>query len=95
MEGSSDKVKKNEQKGINWLKEAIKNNHIPALEFKCYYDIRFDKQPKIKKIIETLETIADKTKSARALNTLGEFELNLGQEPKCKGTCCQILQPKC
>lgn len=43
LEGSSDKIKKNEKKGINWLKEAVKNNHSLALEYKTYYDIRFDK----------------------------------------------------
>lgn len=50
LEGTSDKIKKNEKKGINWIKEAIKNGHMLALEFKAYYDIRFDKQPKLKKI---------------------------------------------
>lgn len=30
---------------MNWLKEAIKNNHLGALEYKTYYDIRFDKSP--------------------------------------------------
>jgi hypothetical protein len=43
LEGSSDKVKRNDKKGVNWLKEAIKNNHGLALEYKTYYDIRFDK----------------------------------------------------
>ena len=27
LEGSSDKVSRNDKKGVNWLKEAIKNNH--------------------------------------------------------------------
>ena len=43
LEGLSDSVVKNEKKGINWLKEAIKNGHMGALEYKTYYDIRFDK----------------------------------------------------
>ena len=43
IEGTSDKVKKNEKKGVNWIKEAIKNGHLGALEYKTYYDIRFDK----------------------------------------------------
>lgn len=47
VEGSSDKIKRNEVKGINWIKEAVKNNHIDALEYKTFYDIRFDSQPKI------------------------------------------------
>jgi hypothetical protein len=50
VEGSSDKIKKNEKKGVNWIKEAINHGHIGALEYKAYYDIRFDKQPKLKKI---------------------------------------------
>lgn len=73
IEGSSDKVKKNEVKGINWLKEAIKNNHMLALEYKTYHEIRFDNQPKLNKILKALETVADKTHSSRACNTLGEF----------------------
>ena len=59
LEGLSDKVKKNEKKGINWLKDAINNGHIGALEYKTYYDIRFDKQPKLKKIISSLEQVVD------------------------------------
>ena len=43
VDGTSDKIKKNQTKGINWLKEAIANNHLDALEFKTYFDIRFDK----------------------------------------------------
>jgi hypothetical protein len=73
LEGSSDKIKKNEKKGLNWVKEAIKNNHLGALEYKTYYDIRFDKQPNMKKILKNLETVIEKTKSARACNTLAEF----------------------
>ena len=73
MEGTNEKVKKNEKKGINWIKEAIKGDHIQALEYKTYYDIRFDRQPQMKKIINNLEIIVDKTKSARACNTLAEF----------------------
>ena len=43
VEGSNDKIKKNVIKGVNWLKEAIKNGNVDALEFKAYYDIRYDK----------------------------------------------------
>lgn len=42
MEGSSEKIKKNEKKGINWIKDAIKNGHMEALEYKTYHEIRFD-----------------------------------------------------
>lgn len=73
MEGTNDKIKKNEKKGINWIKEAINNGHMGALEYKTYYEIRFDKQPKLNKILKNLETIVEKTKSTRACNTLGEF----------------------
>lgn len=50
LEGTNDKIAKNITKGVNWIKEAIKNGNLEALEYKVYYDIRFDKQPKIKKI---------------------------------------------
>ncbi len=73
LEGSSDKIKKNEKKGINWIKEAIKNNHLEALEYKTYFDIRFDKQPNMKKILKNLETVVEKSKSSRSCNTLAEF----------------------
>ena len=73
LEGTSDKIKKNQKKGANWIKEAITNKNLDALEFKTYYDIRFDKQPNMKKIIENLETIVEKTKSTKALNLLAEF----------------------
>jgi TPR repeat protein len=73
IEGSSEKVKKNEVKGINWLKEAIKNGHMLSLEYKTYHEIRFDNQPKLNKILKNLEIIAEKTKSSRACNTMGEF----------------------
>ena len=78
LEGTNDNIKKNEKKGVNWIKEAIANGHLDALEFKTYYDIRYDKQPKMKKIIENLEKIVEKTKSTKALNLLAEF--NYAQE---------------
>lgn len=46
-EGTSENVKENITKGLNWLKEAVKNGHLGALEFKTYWDIRFNKQPDI------------------------------------------------
>jgi len=73
IDGSSDKIKKNEKKGINWVKEAVSNGHVGALEYKTYFEIRFDKQPKLNKILKNLETIVEKTRSSRACNTLGEF----------------------
>ncbi len=73
IEGTNDKIAKNLTKGINWLKEAIKNGSVDAQEYKVYYDIRFDKQPRIKKIYAALEQVIEKTKSSRACNTLGEF----------------------
>ena len=80
LEGSSDKIKRNEAKGMNWVKEAVKNNHLDALEFKTFFDIRYDTQPKINKIFKNLETIIEKTKSLKCCNMLGEF--NQGQDKK-------------
>jgi TPR repeat protein len=73
LEGLSDKIAKNPVKGINWLKEAIRAGNLDALEYKAYYDIRYDPVPKLKKIQEALEQVVDKNKSARACNTLAEF----------------------
>jgi TPR repeat protein len=73
VEGTSDKVKKNENKGLNWLKEAIKRGHMPSLEYKTYWDIRFDKQPKLQQIRENLDKIIEANKSCRACNTLAEL----------------------
>ena len=72
IEGTG-KFPKNVKKGFNWIKEAGKNGHIGALEYRVYHEIRFDKQPNMKKLQENLQTVVDKTKSARALNMLGEF----------------------
>jgi TPR repeat protein len=74
IEGSSSKVKQNENKGLNWLKEAAKAGHIGAIEYKTYHDIRFDRKPNVEKITGNLNTIIEKSSnSARACNTLGEF----------------------
>lgn len=73
IEGSSDKVPKNENKGLNWLKDAIKMGNIDALEYKTYWDIRFDRTPKLDKIVENLEKVVAANKSARACNTLAEL----------------------
>ena len=66
-------VPRNEKKGINWIKTAVKNGHLAATELKVYYDIRFAKQPDIKKIEAALHLCADKANSAKACNTLAEF----------------------
>ncbi len=73
LEGTSDKITKNENKGMNWLKEAAKKGHLGALEYKTYWDIRFDKQPKIEKITANLNKIVEANGSARACNTLAEL----------------------
>lgn len=73
IEGTSDQVPKNESKGLNWMKEAMKGGHIPALEYKTYWDIRFDRQPKLEKIVANLEKIIAANKSCRACNTLAEL----------------------
>ncbi len=39
----------------NWIKEAANRDHMPTVEYKTYYDIRFEKHPNPKKIIELLE----------------------------------------
>jgi len=73
IEATSDKVPKNENKGLNWLKEAVKRGHMQALEYKTYWDIRFDKQPKLQSIKDNLQKIIDANKSCRACNTLAEL----------------------
>jgi len=73
IEGTSDKVSKNENKGLNWLKDACKNDHIGAIEYKTYWDIRFDRSPKLQKIKESLEKVIEANKSPRACNTLAEL----------------------
>ena len=73
IEGTSDKVPKNENKGLNWLKEAVKKGHLPSIEYKTYWDIRFDRQPKLDKIKAALENAVKETKSTRACNTLAEL----------------------
>jgi len=73
IEGTSDKVAKNENKGLNWLKEAVKKGHLASVEYKTYWDIRFDRQPKLDKIKANLENAVKETKSTRACNTLAEL----------------------
>lgn len=73
LEGTSDKIKRNEAKGQNWIKEAVKNGHLDALEYRTMYEVRYDNQPKLNKIFKNLETIVEKTKSIKSCNLLGEF----------------------
>lgn len=73
IEGTSDKVPQNENKGLSWLKEAAKKNHLGALEYKTYWDIRFDKAPQLKDILANLEKIVAANQSPRAANTLAEL----------------------
>lgn len=76
IEGSvPDRVSPNETKGINWIKTAAKNGHLPSLEYKTYYDIRFDRHPNLKKIMTGLETVVEQApqKCSRACNTIAEF----------------------
>ena len=54
IEGTSEKIPKNEKKGFNWVKEASKNGHLGALEYRTYYEIRYDKQPNMKKLLDNL-----------------------------------------
>jgi hypothetical protein len=74
IEGSfPDRIPRNEKKGLNWVKEAEKHGHLPALEYKTYYDIRFEKHPSIDKIVKSLETCVVRVKSTRACATLAEL----------------------
>jgi hypothetical protein len=69
----ADNVPQNQPNGLAWIKEACKNNHILATEYKIYYDIRFGNITNLPKLEESLETAANKHKSTRACNTLAEF----------------------
>ena len=74
IEGSfPDRIPRNEKKGLQWIKQAVEHDHLPALEYKTYYDIRFEKHPSIDKIVKGLEKCVDKSKSCRAACTLAEF----------------------
>lgn len=76
IEGTNpSKVTVNDTKGINWIKTSAKNGHVPSIEYKTYYDIRFARHPNLKKIMEGLETVVARSpnKCSRALNTIAEF----------------------
>ena len=46
-EGSHPNVSHNENKGMNYLKEAAKAGHFGASEYKTYWDIRFNRNPNL------------------------------------------------
>lgn len=60
IEGTSPtKVPVNDAMGANYIKTAAKNDHLHSIEYKTYYDIRFDRAPNLKKIMEGLEKVCD------------------------------------
>jgi TPR repeat protein len=73
IEGTSDKVQHNENKGLNWLKEAVKKGHTASIEYKTYWDIRFERRPNLEKIQANLQQVIDENKSPKACNTLAEL----------------------
>lgn len=73
IEGASDLVQKNEVKGLNWLKESLKKNHMLSFEYKTYFDIRFGKNPQISEIKDNLQKIIEHNKSSRACNVFAEL----------------------
>ena len=77
VEGTSgpDRVPPNETKGMNWIKTAAKNGHVASIEYQTYYNIRFDRHPNLKKIMQGLETVVAQApgKCSRACNTIAEF----------------------
>ena len=68
-----ERVPLNEKKGVSWVKTAAKNGNLLALEYQSYWQIRFDKQPNVKKIQTNLEKVVEEGNSAKACNTLAEF----------------------
>ena len=102
VEGLSDKVPFNENKGLNWIKEASKKGSFEALEYKTYWDIRFDRAPNLTKITDNLNKIIDTNKSVRACNTLAEInhaqgssgKQNQNPEVKAAGEAKAVLSAK-
>jgi TPR repeat protein len=81
VEGNDpERVKKNDKKGITWLREAAGNDHLDSQEYLAYYDIRFEKVPNIRRIMAYLEAVVEKKESTRALTTLAEFYINQRKE---------------
>ena len=54
-----DKVAQNNKQGLNWIKESAKSGNASAAEYLTYYNIRFDTNPNLEKILEGLEKAAD------------------------------------
>ena len=79
IEGTSDKIAKNLEKGKTLLKEAARAEYLPALEYKTYRDIRYKERPNLEKIQKHLELCAIEGKSARACNTLAEIYMGKGE----------------
>lgn len=83
IEGTDPKrVKKNDKRGITWLREAANDGHVDSMEYLAYYDIRFEKVPNIRRIMGYLEGVIEKKESPRALTTLAEFYINQKKEKK-------------
>lgn len=55
------------------MKEAIKKGHILSIEYKTYWDIRFDRRPNLDKIRDNLRRVIEETNSPKACNTLAEL----------------------
>ena len=73
IEGSNEKIPQNENKGLNWIKEASKKGSAEAKEFKTYWEIRFDRAPNLEKITKNLNDIIDSVGSSRACNVMAEI----------------------
>lgn len=82
VDGHSDKIPKNESKGLNWIREAANNSHYLSQEFVCYHEVKFEKTPNIKRILTYLANVCDNTTSTRAANTLAEFSQMQNQDEK-------------
>lgn len=89
IEGTSERIKKNEPKGLELVKEASKQQYLPAIEYKTYRDIRFKESPNFEKIKKNLELCATEGRSARACNTLAEIFMGKSEEKtRCRRASC-------
>jgi TPR repeat protein len=88
-----ERIKPNEAKGFNWLKEAANNGQYDAQEYLAYHEIKFSKVPNIKKIMGYLENVTEHTDSIRACASLAEFHLS--QENAKGATKAFKLYEKC
>ena len=86
IEGTNPDVPKNDTKGLNWIKTAAKNGHVPSLEYKTYHDIRFARHPNLTKIMQGLDDVVERApgKNSRACNTIAEFAHAQSGEPQNK-----------